>query len=220
MTPNSLFRGRKLFVLLGDVVSSRLITNRVAFNEKLKETSQEVNAYRQSLYADFRILKGLDEFGCVLTTITDSYTIITTIFERLYPNFARFALVYDYIDTGLDIRDVSLMDGPAFHKASKMLFTLKKSKLLFDMAVQDDVLDASIAGLINLILLTKKNWTERQLQIAKEYKKKKLQSEIAEALGISQQAVSKTLSRSMWGEIASIEERLGYIFEQYGERLE
>ncbi len=200
MKPHDLFGVRKLVVVLGDVVSSRSITNRVAFNEKLKETSHEVNISYQNIYADFKMLKGLDEFGCVVTTITDSYNLISTIFEHLYPNFARLALVYDYIDTGLDTRDVSMMDGPAFHKASNMLLSLKRSKLLFDMAVQDEVLDSAIAGVINLILLTKKNWSTRQFQIAKEYKKGKPQSKIAEEFGISQQAVSKALSRSMWGE--------------------
>ena len=217
--PDALTGRRKLAVLLGDVVASRTITNRAAFQRTLEEAGQEVNDTYPTIYAAFKILKGLDEFGCALTTITDSYTIITTLLARLYPNIARFVLVYDYVDTGLKTRDVSIMDGPAFHKASEMLISLKKSKLLFDMSVQDEVLDASLVGLINLLLITKNTWSPRQFQIVEEYRKQKLQSEIAADLGISQQAVSKTLARSMWKELETIEGKLDYALKYYAARL-
>jgi len=206
-------------VLLGDVVASRTITNRAAFQRTLLEAGREVNERYPDIYAGFKILKGVDEFGCALATITDSYRLITTLLARLYPNAARFVLVYDYVDTGLKTRDVSIMDGPAFHKASEMLLSLKKSKLLFDMSVQDEVLDASLFGLINLILITKNTWSPRQFQIVEEYRKHKLQAEIAADLGISQQAVSKTLARTMWKELEIIEEKLDYALKHYAARM-
>ncbi|MBN1455506.1 MAG: hypothetical protein JW945_04575 [Methanomicrobia archaeon] len=205
--------------VLGDVVASRTITNRAAFQRTLEEAGQAVTDTYPDVYAACKILKGLDEFGCALTSITDCYSIITTLLARLYPNRARFVLVYDYVDTGLETQDVSIMDGPAFHKASEMLSALKKSKLLFDMSVQDEVLDASLVGLINLILITKNTWSKRQFQIVEEYRKHKLQSEIAANLGISQQAVSKTLARTMWKELEIIEEKLDYALQHYASRV-
>ena len=161
------------YVLLGDVISSSQISDRDAFQRKLGEACKDVNtSYAEDIYADFKILKGLDEIGGVLSTISNSYEIITTILERLHPDLMRFVLVFDYMDTALGTRDVARMDGPAFHKASDILRTLKKSKFIFDMSVDDKIIDTSITGLINLTLLVKKNWTPRQYVMVREYKKK------------------------------------------------
>ena len=210
---------QKLYVLLGDVISSSRISDRDVFQKKLEEACNEINAsYVRDIYADFKILKGLDEIGGVLSSISNSYELLTTILERLYPDLMRFVLVLDYVDTALEARDVAKMDGPAFHKAAHSMQALKKSKFMFDISVGDNIIDTSIAGMINLTLLIKKNWTERQLQIVKEYKKGKNQAEIAKSLGITQQAVSKILNRSMWKEIKGIEGKLEYVLNEYMKR--
>ena len=64
-------------------------------------------------------------------------------------------------------------------------------------------------------MLLKKNWSSRQHQIAKEYRKKRNQDEVAHTLGITQQSVSGTLIRSMWKEINHIEEKLNYVLNNY-----
>jgi len=210
---------QKLYVILGDVISSSRISDRENFQKRFEETCKEINIrYTNDMYADFKILKGIDEIGGVLSTMSNSYKIITNILERLYPNLMRFVLVLDYIDTSVETRNVIKMDGPAFHKASDIMSTLKKSKLMFDMYVGDKVIDTAIAGQINLILLLKKNWSARQHQIVKEYKISKNQYEVAKNLGITQQAVSKTLNLSMWKEIKNIEEKLDYILHNYSQR--
>jgi len=205
---------QKLYVLLGDMISSRRITHRDAFLNKLEETYSTINStYAPDIYADFKILKGIDEIGAVLTNKSNIFVIITTILEQIHPCTMRFVLVRDYIDTALITRDVAKMDGPAFHKASRIMSRLKQSKLMFDMLTGDEKMDAAIIGQINLILLLKKNWSVRQYQIVKEYEKKLNQSETAAKLGITQQAVSKTLNRLNWKEIKSIENKLQSLLE-------
>lgn len=207
---------QKLYVLLGDVISSSPIRNREDVQNKLVRTCEKINTtYAKDIYAKFKILKGADEIGGVLLTIANNYNIITTISEHLYPNLIRFVLVFDYVDTALRTRDVAKMDGPAFHKASDLMTALKKSKLMFDMCVGDKVIDACIVGQINLILLLKKNWSARQRDIVEKYKKAKNQYEVAQKLGITQQAVSKTLNRLMWKEINIIEKKLNTILSEY-----
>lgn len=207
---------RKLYVLLGDVISSTRISDRDNFQQKLGESCREINAsYAGDIYADFEILKGLDEIGGVLSNMSNSYEIITTLLDRLYPNSMRFALVFDYIDTALVTMDVAKMDGPAFHKASNIISGLKKSKQMFDMSIGDEILDITISGLIDIILVTKKNWSAKQHQIVMEHKKGNKQSEIAKKFGITQQAVSKTLKSSMWKEIKDREDDLKNILRLY-----
>jgi predicted XRE-type DNA-binding protein len=189
------------------------------FQKRLEETCKKINSvYAGNIYADFKILKGIDEIAGVLSTMSKSYEIITTILEQLHPNLMRFVLVLGYVETSIETMDVARMDGPAFHKASDIMGTLKKSKLMFEMSVGDKVVDTAIAGEINLILLLKKNWSAKQHWIVMEYEKTKNQYEIAKNLGITQQAVSKTLNRSMWKEIRSIEEKLNDILDDYTQR--
>jgi len=211
---------RKLYVLLGDVISSRRISDRERFQNKFEEILEKINAaYVEDIFADFKILKGIDEIGGVLSTMSNIYKIINEILEQLHPNLIRFVLIFDYIDTGMESFDISKMDGPAFHKASDTMNTLKKSKLLFEMSVSDKMIDTAIIGQINLILFTKKNWSLKQHQIVREYKSTNNQDDVAKKLGITQQAVSKTLNKVMWKEIFQIEEKLNYITADYSQKL-
>ncbi len=210
---------KRLYVVLGDVVSSRRLVDRREFQNKLEKTCEEINkAYAEDIYAEFKILKGTDEIAGVLSDLSNIYKIVSTIEEQLYPNYMRFAVVLDHIDTALESRDAALMDGPAFHKASDIMNKLKKSKLMFDMSVSDKLIDTAISGQINLILLLKKNWSPKQRLIVGEYEKTKNQSKIAKKLGITQQAVSKILGRSMWKEIKTIEGKLNQILRSYSQR--
>ena len=212
---------QKLYVILGDVISSRRIRDREGFQHKLETILENINdTYAEDIFADFKIIKGIDEIGCVLSTMSNGYRIINAISEQLHPDSMRYVMVFDYIDAGIKTRDISKMDGPAFHKASDIISTLKKSKLMFDMSVSDKMIDTAISGQINLILLTKKNWSSNQIQIVKEYKSTNNQDEVAKNLGISQQAVSKTLNRIMWKQIFGIEEKLNNIIEDYTQKLE
>ena len=211
---------QKFYVLLGDVIQSRQIDNRDDFQKIIEETCKNINTmYAEGIYADFKILKGIDEIGGVLSSMSNIYKIITKILDDIYPNSIRFALVFDYIDTALETRNVTKMDGVAFHKASKMIRELKMSKLMFDMSVEDEMLDMSITGQINLIFLFKKNWSATQYNIVREYEKTKKQSEVAKKLRISQQAVSKNLKRSMWKEIRTVEEKINFLLQGYPQQV-
>lgn len=205
---------KKLYVMSGDVISSRLIIKKEAFQEKLERICLRLNTdYSSDLYAEFKILKGIDEIEGVLSNISKTYEIITSILEQLYPYSMRFAFVLDSIDTAVETHDTSKMDGPAFHKASDILKELKKSKLIFAMSTGNDITDNLISGEINSIILLKKNWSAKQHMIVRKYKETGNQGEVAKELGITQQAVSKALTRSMWKEIGYIEEELNHALE-------
>jgi SatD family (SatD) len=210
---------QKFYVMLGDVIASSRITDREIFQRKLEEACSNVDLnFFEDIYADFNILKGIDEIGGVLLNITSVYKIINTLQEQFYPHSMRFALVFDYIDTAIESQEVSKMDGPAFHRASDILKDLKGSRLMFKMSIGDELMEKMVTGEINLIFLLKKNWSLRQRRILYEYRKIGNQNMVAKTLGISQQAVSKALNRSMWKEISGIEEDLNYVL-QYPSRL-
>lgn len=211
---------KRLGVMLGDVISSRRIEARNDFRVKLKDACNEVNSrFRNYLFADFKILKGLDEIGGVFTGIAPVYKIISLINEELRPASMNFAFVYDYVDTALETRDTAMMDGPAFHKAAGEMIKLKGSNLMFFMACQEKIIDSAMTGQINLLLLMKKHWSDKQHKVVRQYEKVKNQWEVAEQLNITQQAVSQTLRGVMWKEISAIEKEINSNLEHYEKML-
>lgn len=211
---------QKLYVMLGDVIASRRIEDKEAFQRKLEKVCLKVNGnFEEDIYADFKILKGIDEIGGVLLNVASVYKIMDAMLEQFYPHSMRFVLVFDYIDTAVESREVSMMDGPAFHRASDLMKDLKGSRLMFSVFIEDEMMDKIVSGEINLLFLLKKGWSPSQHSILSEYRKTETQKIVAEALGITQQAVSKALNRSMWKEISSIEDDLNYVLQNYPKRL-
>ncbi|MCX9010432.1 MAG: SatD family protein [Candidatus Methanoperedens sp.] len=201
----------QFYVLSGDVLSSRRMKNKEAFQKTLEKACRKINkAYAGDIYADFKILKGIDEMEGVLLNISHIYGIVSSFLEQIYPHSMRFVLASGSIDTSLESRNVSKMDGPAFHKAYDMMGELKRSNLLFDMSTDNETIDALVGGEINSLLLLKGNWSAKQYMIVKAYREKGSQYEAAKTLGITQQTVSKALTRAMWKEIESIENRLNH----------
>jgi len=212
---------QKLFVLLGDVVSSRQIVDRDRFQSRLAELCSRINTeYANDIYAPFKGLKGLDEIGGVLKDISNVFNIIILISETLHPCKMRCSLVYDFIDTALDSGDVAKMDGPAFHRASKAILELKETELLTRIAVEDEVLDKILEGEINLMLLHRVTRTPKQRKIINEYELIKNQVEVADKLGLSQQYVSMTLKRSRWKMLTDLQEELNRSLHSYQKRIE
>jgi len=200
---------KKLLVLLVDIVSSRKITDREFFQQRLLDACEEINQeYNEDLYADFKILKGLDEIGAVLGDISNIYHMINKIMDGIYPQKARFIVALDYVNTALESKDVTRMDGPAFHRASKMMAELKSSKLFFDITTGDQAWDRSIKTMINLMLLYKERWTKNQHQIIKDYAETLNQAKVAEKYNITQQAVSKVIGSTRWKYIKVLEDNI------------
>jgi len=96
-----------------------------------------------------------------------------------------------------------------------MMEKIKKSRLMFSMYVGNELMDSLIEGQINLLLLLKSQWTENERRIIKEYEKSLNQRKVAGLLGISQQAVSKVITKSYWKEISLIEGELEKAVKSY-----
>lgn len=197
------------YVLLGDVVQSRRIDDREAFRERLTGICATLNDdYETSIHAEFTVLKGVDEVGGVLSSLGDSYDIVRNLFEALRPYELRLAIASGSIDVGADSHDVAEMDGPAFHRAAELIDALEDSGLLFDMDVGKGTLDTALADEINLLLLVRQEWTDRQREVIQAYQRHDGQDGAARELGVTQQAISDALTNASWPTVHAIEKRL------------
>lgn len=207
---------QRRYVVLGDIVNSRDIEDRSAFQDRLSSACDAVNeAHREHLYAEFAILKGVDEIGGVLASIDPVYDVVDRLAASIRPYRIRVAVAAGTIDVGAESDDVAEMDGPAFHDADRLLDRVEDDGLPFGMSVGDDLLDTVVADEINLLLLSKRRWTDRQREIIDAYEQSGTQADVARALDITQPAVSKALDRALWPELRTIGKRLRRVLREY-----
>lgn len=203
------------YVVLGDVVQSREIEDRTQFRTTLSEACDSVNDRFDDVNAPFQLLKGVDELGAVLASVANIYEVVKTLFDALYPHRLRVAVVLGEIDVGEETGVVSEMDGPAFHRTDSLLDQLEASELLFEMQTGRDRFDLAVSDEINLLLARRQQWTDRQHEIISSYEQYENQYEVADQLGITQQAVSATLQQASWSMLRQVEERLHRVLEEY-----
>lgn len=203
------------YLILGDIIDSRKIDDREEFQKNLIVLFNNMNnRFDKHIYADIKVLKGIDEFGTVLKDPTKTYEIIKEVQENILPQRVRFVLARGIIDVALKKRDVEYMDGPVFHKADKLMDDLKKSKFFFDLEIGNKFIESALFGQINTLILLKNDWTSKQISVIKKYKKLGSQKKVAKNIEITPQAVSKNLDRSNYKKINEIEKKLNFQFKQ------
>ena len=202
-------QNKEAFVLLADVVNSRRISNRTAFDKKLQAAITEVGkTYQNAFVLPLQVWKGLDEVAAVLHSPTELYTVISVIQAAVVPEKFRFVLVKGEIDVVPQNKDVRSADGAAFHQAAEGMQTLKKEGLPFSCNTGSAMWDKAYSTQLNLLLLLKGAWTERQYSIYEAYKKSGRQEEVAAALQVTQQTVSKTLQAIKAAQVQKLEAAL------------
>ena len=184
------------YVVLVDVIDSREIQDRETFESRLKSAFDLVNeAERESISTPLTQMKGIDEFGCVLTRVSPLPDIMSEILNRIHPSRARFAIASGEIDIGAERETVAQMDGPAFHRASALLDDVEDSGLYVGVDTNQRT-DGLVANALNLLLLEREHLTDRQVEIILAYEEHGTQSRTGEELGLRQQAVSNALHRA------------------------
>ena len=210
----------ELLVFLGDVEASRRIEDRDEFQRRLEGVCEQLNRdYRADLRAEFTILKGIDEIGAVLLSVSHVYDMIDFVERGLYPERMRVAVVGGEVNTGLRGKEVGRMDGPAFHDAAAVMSKLKDTKLPFWMVVDDRVIDDALGGAASMIVMAKARRSRRQWEAVREYERLGSQALAAAELNVSQQAISHALVTADYRKIRWVEERLRRAFEDYARRI-
>ncbi|MCF1191939.1 SatD family protein [Mangrovimonas sp. AS39] len=103
---------------------------------------------------------------------------------------------------------VTESNGEAFQFSGETLETLKRDKLNLKIKTSDLELDQELNLYFKLISLTMDHWTPNSAEIVKLYleNKNKIQKELAEIIGISQDAVSKRMKRANLEEVLEIDQ--------------
>ncbi|MGB5734868.1 MAG: SatD family protein [Thiohalocapsa sp.] len=132
--------------IIGDVIASRAIADRPAFQRRLRRTLEARNAERRSndksaaakagvrdmaagawetaLVSPYTLTLG-DEFQVLLRRASGCFLDLLRISADLYPEQMRFALALGEVDTAINPEQAIGMDGSAFHRARAGIDQLK-----------------------------------------------------------------------------------------------
>lgn len=184
---------RAYYALIGDIVGSRTLENRAAVQRRLRELLEEIDEElgTDALAAPLKLTAG-DEVQALLAEPAVVVPMVVRFADRLHPVRMTWGLGRGTLTTDLE-RDVSVLDGPCFHRARAAL----------DGATHEDAwlrvegIGQPHARVVNALFLLmgaiRDRWTETQARYVGAVRGR-LQKDVARELGVSEPAVSKALS--------------------------
>lgn len=184
-----------VIAVIADIVRSKIIKDRDAFQKGLENKLQEINTQsKKNIISPYTITLG-DEFQAVYKTAGSIFSDIWKIIDGIYPVKVRFAIGHDQIITEANEKRALGMDGPAFHSARDGLSKMKK----FDMTIiQFFGSEIPAVELINnsLFLVAEiiDKWKQNTVSIMNGIMRKKKYSLIGKELDITERAVYKTVN--------------------------
>lgn len=182
------------WIVLGDVVESRKITDREGFEAKVDQTISKINdEFANDIVAEFTRLKGIDEIGGILNSVRSLVTIQRILSLGLHPDEIRIAVVRGEVAVGSG-DDMSEMDGPGFAKAADELEKIESTGTTFSIKGLSQKTDNLITAGINMIDVIRNNWTERRVEVLELYREHGSQQDVATMLGVTRQTINSHIN--------------------------
>jgi len=188
-------------VLMADLVDSKQVKQRKAFEKKLRTLVLEIN---KDPTVRIEITQGIDLVVGVMPGLQSAWQVAERLTMGVFPEAFRFGIGVGEIDIAGDGDDINAMDGTAFHAAAAAVAEAEESGTPFRLRLaegaqpkQDKARFAAeiqlIEASLRLMHTIRSQWTERGAQIFSLYEKLGTQQATSTRLKISQQAVSKAL---------------------------
>lgn len=182
----------KIIALIGDILSSREVSEREALQQKLEYTLNQVNRRNPALLSPYTITLG-DEFQAVYRNADSLFEDIWRIMLGIFPRRIRFSIGVGTLSTPINRRQAIGMDGPAFHFAREGIQQLKKTPYLLKLSGEAFPEQELINYSLNLISANINTWEKNRLQILVGLLLGKKRKDLAGQLGISTVAVYKNI---------------------------
>lgn len=215
-------KNRQYFALIGDIIDSKKIENRFETQRKLESVLTKINQrYAKSIASQFTLTLG-DEFQAVLKKPGDILKIIHEIYFEMYPVKIRFGIGLGLISTEMNYEQSLGADGPAYHEARKAIDFVhenegKNARYHTQIALFPE--DTSAIKLLNLSLSNYSSifssWDTKVFETVKLMQESGRQQDVADKLGISQQAVMKRLQKANYYQFRHLYQSLNEVFESW-----
>jgi len=175
--------------LIGDIVDSRSIPQRAAFQERLRGEFAAIGR-DGGLVSPFTLTLG-DEFQALYAAPDGLFSHWLRVREAIHPAVARFSIAIGSIDTTINPEQALGMDGPAFHRARAGIEQLKSGDET--LALQAPAFPAIAAPLVALLDAESARWKPSRLAILRGLLEGRRAADLAASLDITERAVHKSI---------------------------
>lgn len=193
----------KIIAVIGDIVDSRTVARRDAFQRRLAAVLASAGGEGSGLASPYTITLG-DEFQAVYRQPGALWTDLVDILAAVHPVSVRFALGVGELTTRLNPRQALGMDGPAFHRARAAMTELKGGAGRFRIAGGETADWRLVNHVLALLANDLSGWTQNRLQILAGLLRGRPVRDMEEELGISKVAIYKNINASALDEVAAI----------------
>jgi hypothetical protein len=215
-----------VYVIIGDIVRSRSLNNRMEVQKKLKECLDSLNrTYQEDILAEFMITLG-DEFQGILESPLNLFEMIARVQTDMKPVKIRFGIGLGDLLIPIDHKMSIGTDGPAWWEARNMIDELKGNekglKELSNIRISG-LKDRNLQSLINLNLslcyAIENNWTKDQAEIISHIIQRHglradfVQKNIASELHISPSNLNKKLKLSLFYDYVGVKTQIAKLLE-------
>jgi len=183
----------KFIVVIGDIVLSRKIKDRVSFDEIMLNTMEELNQHNPGILSPYTLTIG-DEIQAVFKEASSLFHDAISILTAIYPGKMRFSFGVGELTKPINPERAIGMDGPAFYNARVGIGLLKKTTDLFYISGEDIPHLNLLRQILTLISFHMSKWNRTRLQTLMMLQDRVCVKEIAARLQISDKAVYKTIS--------------------------
>ncbi|WP_338102758.1 SatD family protein [Methanolapillus millepedarum] len=163
------------FAIIGDIISSKKITDRNKIQKELKDVMAGINRqYADEIASDFVITLG-DEFQGLLKSATLLLEILDRIKFELEPIEIRFGIGIGRIETEINRKSSVGADGPAYWCARRAINIIHSNNDYNISKVAVEIENEKFADVVNLINESlhvcdymEKHWRKTQKTLIKE----------------------------------------------------
>ncbi len=205
---------RNYLAVIGDIVHSREITDRDAFQKMFHQSMAELNArYQAAITSPFTVTLG-DEFQALLHDASHFFDIVNDLNHRLAPHQFVLGAGIGPVETEIYTHTAVGMDGPCFRLARE---NVEKSKTRpprtrFSVVHWDTEV---VNALFYFLEETHAHHTPRQREVIALYQKLGTQEAVAQKMGISQSAVSQILQKARYPLIEESQQAIVAFMNQF-----
>lgn len=225
--------------LIGDVVGSRELEDRAGVQRRLRGLLEALNrelgapgegedplrggvdadgARRVTrdgppLAAPLAVTAG-DEIQGLLLRPDAAVDVLVRLADDLHPVRIAWGLGAGELETDIG-GDVSLLDGPCFHRARTALEGAAKDGAWARAVGLDPAVDRGLSALFRLMGAVRDGWTDTQARYARTVRGR-LQKEVAERFDVSPSVVSESLKAARYRELAEAEEAARALLARFG----
>lgn len=186
---------KNVVVLIADIVNSRSIENRQAFQRDLKAIINVVNSRSKKSHLSPITLTLGDEFQAVYGDFRTLFPDMIEIMTSIHPRELRIAIAHGPLSTDINPKAALEMDGKAFVQARHLMDKLKKTRHTMIQITTSEFFNPDMTNLC-LRLASKElaTWKANTLKIFNDLLKGTPKEQIAGNLQITRRAVDQQIA--------------------------